>query len=275
MEINRVARDTLVESMNVARGAGFRVVYGNNDSLFLRRPGATREDYEGLARRIADRVGLPMAVENHFRFLVLLPQKGEPSVGAVNRYYGVTLDGDYVCRGIELRRRDTPPYVAGVQMEAIRALLGCDSLEEVRTKGVRRALEVIEGACQRLRRGEVPHDQLRASTVLRREPGEYKARLPHVAAAEALGMTGARVEAGALIDYVYVDAGHRNPFRRVRPARYGGGFDVEKYVELVREAGRSVLMPIEPDPEVGIGTRPTRLSEYCFGPDGNAETQCG
>jgi hypothetical protein len=50
---------------------------------------------------------------------------------------------------------------------------------------------------------------------------------------------------GSLVDYVYVDAGHGNPFRRVRPAGYGGGVDLEKYVDLVREAGRSILIPFE------------------------------
>jgi DNA polymerase elongation subunit (family B) len=275
MEINRVARETLVESMGVAREAGFRVVYGNNDSLFLKRPGATRDDYEGLAGRIADRVGLPMAVENHFRFLVLLPQKGDRGIGAVNRYYGRTAEGGHVCRGIELRRRDTPPYVARVQREAIEALLRPDSVEGVRTEGLRRALEVIDGACRRLRLGEVPHDQLRASTVLRKEPGEYKARLPHVAAAEALGMAGARVEAGSLVDYVYVDAGHSNPFRRVRPAALGRGVDVEKYVELVREAGRSVLMPFGVDLEAVDGVRPTRLSDFAWPAEGSGAPGAG
>jgi DNA polymerase elongation subunit (family B) len=247
MEVNRVARDHLVESMNVAREAGYRTLYGNNDSLFLHRPGATNEDYVALAEKITRNVGLPMAVENHFRFLVLLPQKGAPGTGAVNRYYGVTVNGNLVCRGIELRRRDTPQYVARVQREVIEALLGCDSLEEVRTEGVRRAIDVIEEACSRLQRGEVPPEEFRVSTVLRRSPWEYKARLPHVAAAEALGMAGERIEAGVLIDYVYVDASHRNPLRRVRPAGHGREIDVEKYVELVREAGRSILMPFEVD----------------------------
>ena len=260
MEINRVARNTLVESMNVARRAGYRTIYGNNDSLFLRRPGATREDYGRLADEIAERVGLPMAVENHFRYLVLLPQKGEEGIGAVNRYYGRRTDGEYVCRGIELRRRDTAPYVARVQREAIRALLDCDTVEDVRTEGVRGALDVIEEACDRLRRDEVPRGDLAVSTVLRRDLQEYKAKLPHVAAAEALGIAGKRVETGSLIDFVYVDAGHHNPFRRVRPAGYDGEVDAEKYVGLVREAGRSVLMPFDVDGVRGRGgKRPRNL----------------
>jgi DNA polymerase elongation subunit (family B) len=245
IEINRHARDNLVKSMNLARLEGFRTIYGNNDSLFLKRIGATREDYEGLAASIAGNVGLPMAIENHFRFLVLLPQKGQLDIGAINRYYGITFEGELVCRGIELRRRDTAPYVAQVQRQAIEALLGCASATEVHSEGVRRALQVINDACLHLRRGEVLKKALKVSTALRREPRRYKARLPHVTAAEALGMTGKRMEAGTLVDYVYVNAGHSNPFRRVRPAAHGDEVDTEKYCQLVREAGRSVLMPFQ------------------------------
>jgi len=246
MEVNRAARDCLVESMNIAREAGFRTLYGNNDSLFVQRPGATPRDHETLAAEISRRVGLPMAVENVFRFLVLLPKKGEPELGAVNRYYGRTVEGEYVYRGIELRRRDTPPYVARVQREAIEALLGCESVEEVRSVGVRRALKVVEDACSRLRRGEVPPEELRVSRTLRRSPDNYRSHLPHVAAARALNMNGVEVEAGSLVDYLYVDAGHRNPFRRVRPARFTEGrIDTGKYVELLREAVESLIRVLD------------------------------
>jgi DNA polymerase elongation subunit (family B) len=263
MEINRVARDTLVESMNVARAAGFRTIYGNNDSLFLRGAGATRGDYERLAGKIATRVGLPMALENHFRHLVLLPQKNDSGLGAVNRYYGVTFEGELVCRGIELRRRDSPPYVKRVQREAIEALLSCGSPGEVRALGVERAQAVIEDACRLLREGGVPEEELRISTALRRDTRDYRAKAPHVAAAEALEIAGDRMEVGSLVDYVYVDAGHGNPFRRVRPAVYGGGVDVEKYVDLVREAGRSVLMPFEAlEAGGGGGPQSVKLSAW-------------
>jgi DNA polymerase elongation subunit (family B) len=269
MEINRVARDTLVESMNVARTSGFRTIYGNNDSLFLRRAGATPGDYEGLAGKIAERVGLPMALENHFRFLVLLPQKDDSGLGAVNRYYGVTFDGELVCRGIELRRRDSPSYVKRTQREAIEALLSCGSSGEVHALGLERAQAVIEDACRRLRGGEVSEEELRISTALRRDTRDYRAKAPHVAAAEALEIAGEQMEVGGLVDYVYVDAGNGNPFRRVRPAVYRGGVDVEKYVGLVRAAGRSVLIPFDaPEYEGGRGSRSMKLSAWMPGRTG-------
>jgi DNA polymerase elongation subunit (family B) len=207
-----------------------------------------------------------MAVENHFRFLVLLPQKDGSGLGAVNRYYGLTFDGELVCRGIELRRRDSPPYVKRVQREAIEALLSCASGEEVSTHGVEKAQAVIEDACLQLRDGGVPEEELLISTALRRDPRDYKAKAPHVAAAEALEIAGKRMEAGSLVDYVYVDAGYGNPFRRVRPAGYGGGVDLEKYLDLVRGAGRSVLMPFEAsEAGGGGGLRSMKLSAWMPG----------
>jgi DNA polymerase elongation subunit (family B) len=247
MEINRVARETLVESMNIARRRGYRTLYGNNDSLFLKRPGAGPGDFQGVADEIAASTGLPMAVDKVFRHLVLLPQKGEERTGAANRYYGRTAEGRFVHRGIELRRSNTPPYVAEAQRRAVEALLGPDTAEEVCTAGVDAAVAVIEDACRRLRRGTVPEEQLWSSTALRSRPSEYRAKLPHVAAAEALEMQRMKVEAWTPVSYVYVDAGHGNRFRRVRPAGYGGRVDAEKYVELVREAGRSVLAPFDVD----------------------------
>ena len=261
MEINRVAREVLVESMNIARSHGYRALYGNNDSLFLKRPGASPSDYEELAHEITDHTGISMAVDKVFRYLVLLPQKGEERTGAVNRYYGRTLEGTYVYRGIELRRSNTPPYVAEAQRRSTVALLGHDTVEEIYTIGIDSAINVIEEACHRLRSGVVPEEELWATTVLRRNPSDYKAKLPHVVAAEAMEMQRMRMVAHTPVNFVYSDASNPNRFRRVRPANIRGRVDAEKYVELVREAGRSVLMPFEVDMEMH-GPRPVSLTEF-------------
>ena len=58
-------------------------------------------------------LNLPITVENHFKYLVLLPQKSGEDFGAINRYYGLRYDGELVCRGIELRRRNTAQVYRG------------------------------------------------------------------------------------------------------------------------------------------------------------------
>ena len=92
-------------------------------------------------------------------------------------------------------------------------------------------------------------EELEAKTILRRRPGKYKARLPHVAAAEALNINKKPVERGSVVSYVYVDAEHSNPFRRVSPAGYQKRYDVKKYQKLLEEARRSILLPFIKDVE--------------------------
>ena len=242
MEINKAARENLVEALNIARAEGYHTLYGNSDSLFLEKPGSTREDFDLLAAKIKERLDLPITVENHFKYLVLLPQKSE-DFGAINRYYGLRYDGELVCRGIELRRRNTPKFIADTQRQAIQVLLSQDSKESVLSTGIKAVNALIKKASRELKQGRVPIEELEAKTVLRRKPNRYKARLPHVAAAEALDINGTEVDRGSVIGYVYVDSGHSNPFRRVSPAGYQKRFDRKKYIQLLLEAERSILLP--------------------------------
>ena len=259
MEINRVARDSLVRSMNAASERGYSTLYGNNDSLFLHRDGATRADYEALAAEITSLTGLPMALDVVYRYLVLLPMKEDDRSGAVNRYYGVTPEGEFNSRAIELRRRDTPPYVSGLQQRVIERLLTQPTAAEVRTTGLRLAHEEVEAASRDLREGRVPEEELRVSTVLRRAPAEYSSRPGHVVAAEALAMNHAPPDVGTLIDYLHVDSANANPFRRVKPASFQGGrVDLEKYVELVEAAAETVLSPFESGRENDFPSRRQR-----------------
>jgi len=243
MEINKVARLNLVEAMNIARAEGYQTLYGNSDSLFLQKPGASREDFNALADQIKAKLELPITVENHFRYLVLLPQKSGEDFGAINRYYGIRYDDKLVCRGIELRRRNTPKYISDFQREAIIALLNQSSTETVLSKGIEEVDKLLSIASRKLKQGLVPLEELEAKTILRRRPEKYKARLPHVAAAEALDINGDHVDRGSVVSYVYVDSEHSNPFRRVSPAGYQRRYDTKKYKRLLEEARRSILLP--------------------------------
>jgi len=173
----------------------------------------------------------------------LLPQKSGEDFGAINRYYGIRYDDKLVCRGIELRRRNTPKYISDFQREAIIALLNQSSTETVLSKGIEEVDKLLSIASRKLKQGLVPVEELEAKTILRRRPEKYKARLPHVAAAEALDINGDHVDRGSVVSYVYVDSEHSNPFRRVSPAGYQRRYDTKKYKRLLEEARRSILLP--------------------------------
>jgi DNA polymerase elongation subunit (family B) len=247
MEINKAARENLVQALNLARDQGFLTLYGNCDSLFLMKEGASRKNYEELASFIKKEIGLPIAVENHFKYLVLLPQKTCESFGAINRYYGIRHDDKIICRGIEVRRRNTPKFIAETQKKAIYLLLNHGTKEEVLSTGIKAVQDHLQKASSRLQTGKVPLQELESKTILRRKPSNYKAKLPHVAAAEALTINKSKVEKGSVIRYVYVESGHANPFRRVSPAGFQRKFDYKKYVQLLEESINSILIPFTND----------------------------
>jgi DNA polymerase elongation subunit (family B) len=111
-------------------------------------------------------------------------------------------------------------------------------------------------ASRLLKQELVPIEELESKTVLRMKLREYKARLPHVAAAEALELNNNDVGRGDVIRYIYVDSEHKNPFRRVSPAGYQKKYDSKKYMRLIEEAKKSILLPFRIDEKKTTKTAP-------------------
>jgi DNA polymerase elongation subunit (family B) len=244
-EINRIAREKLVETMNIAMERGFRVIYADTDSIFVKKEDASREDYEQLAYEISREVGFPLALDHHYKFLVFLHRRTDPRIEVAKRYFGALYDGSLHYRGIELRRRDTPPFIKEFQETLMKILFDADSPEEVRGRQVSRVLEYVEEAYRKLKGGQVDWGRLVISKRLSKDVGEYRCNLPHVTAAKQLSLSGLKLRAGALVEYILLNEGDTNPYRRVASAALltgqGARYDAEKYADLLLEAAETVL----------------------------------
>ncbi|MCW4014402.1 MAG: hypothetical protein NWF07_15645 [Candidatus Bathyarchaeota archaeon] len=250
-EINRLSRQCMVQALRVAQGNGFDVIYGPFDSLFVKKKNATREDYLDLADLITAETRLPMNMDNHFKYLVLLTKTTDPVVVAANRYYGRLMDGRDFYRGIELRRHDTPEYINQMQREMITALFRHDTVEEVATRGVKEAQDIAARALTKIRLGKADPEELIISKRLRRELKDYDARQPHIVAA----MLGERSDVS---EYILMNTEHSNPYLRVMPASKLDGahrsYDRKKYSQMVRRGAWNLLRPFIPG-ETNIGTK--------------------
>jgi len=80
------------------------------------RRDASEKDYMDLAGLISKRTGLPIALDHHYKFLVLLAQESDPDLEATRRYFGKLKNGELYFRGIELRRRDYPIFIKDFQV---------------------------------------------------------------------------------------------------------------------------------------------------------------
>lgn len=85
---------------------------------------------------------------------------------------------------------------------------------------------------------------------------------PHVAAAWNLSYRGQKVEAGYVVEYVCVSQ-NRNPFRRVQPTLSDGArrIDLEKYVDMIRDAASSILNVFNFSRDVSIVHRKSKKKE--------------
>lgn len=240
--INLHGREILIRALKISMREGFQVVYADTDCVFVKKLGASEQDFERLARQISEEVNFPIAIDNLYRFLVLLSSKSDPLVDVVKRYYGKLYDGRLHQRGIETRRHDTPQLIKKFQEELMEILFNARDFEEVR-RNYRRALEFTLQTYNRVLSGEVDIDELVVEKDLHKPLGGYSRLYPHVAAGKQLEARGVVTGEGQLIRYLYVNHRSSNPLTRVQalPLYDGRGYDREKYGELVLEAAETLL----------------------------------
>ena len=240
----------LRESSDLIEKAGFDVVYGDTDSVFVRVGAAyTAPDARAVGQQLVEDINahwrgwceqehgvasyLEMEFETHY-LQFYLPTKRNSSEGSKKRYAGWVDTGEQcevVVKGMEAVRTDWTPLAREFQLELFRRIFSdeTDGLEHWVEKTVR---EVRDGERD---------SELVYTKKLRRHPDDYVHTPPHVVAAMKEGGNPHRISyvitrrgaepVGAVesaIDYEhYVD-------RQLKPAVEGMlaevGIDFERLV---------------------------------------------
>jgi DNA polymerase elongation subunit (family B) len=61
-EINRLSREVLIKTKDIVQELGFELVYADTDSVFLKKNGASLEDFEYVREILATEMGLPISL---------------------------------------------------------------------------------------------------------------------------------------------------------------------------------------------------------------------
>ena len=236
--ITSLGRELLRWSKARIESYGFRVLYGDTDSLFILSGEAEVEAAEGLGRELAARLNgdvasyiaqrwdlesrLELEFEKLYRKLLLQSLRGG-SGGARKRYAGLVGDGtgkkvEFV--GLEAVRRDWTKLAKSVQRELYERLFHEQDVERY-----------LKDAVRDLRAGRLD-DQLVYVKALRKKLDEYtRTTPPHVAAARKMSRPP-----GRLVSYVMTRGG-AEPADERRNA-----YDHEHYVQKqVRAVAEPVL----------------------------------
>jgi DNA polymerase-2 len=205
--ITGMGRELLLWSKQWFEAAGFTVLYGDTDSLFVASGIGSHPDADDacrghelaaalnadLARHIEARWRVESRLEIELEKLYLelfLPHARNSTRGASKRYAGLVQGGGVEFVGMEVVRRDWTDLAKQVQRELYERLFAGEPVEEY-----------LASVVKRVRSGELD-DSLVYRKQLRKRADAYTASTPpHVAAARK------SAQGGRLVAYVMTTAG--------------------------------------------------------------------
>jgi DNA polymerase II len=242
--VSYFSRKIITHAKLIAEELGFDVLHLYVDSLFVSKRGATREDFQALAEAIERATHLPMDFDGIvYPWFAFLSARANTNIGVANRFYGLAPDGEHKIRGIALRRRDTPRFVANTQM-SILSILAKESDQEKLTGCLPEILAVLQEQLRSLKAGKVSLEALVVTQRLSRDPKEFSVLSPSAIVARQLKQYGKTVKRGQRIRFIYIapapgvwawDASTLPNLKSV---------DRMKYRELLIRAVHEILQPL-------------------------------
>ncbi|MDP6560292.1 MAG: DNA polymerase domain-containing protein, partial [Candidatus Binatia bacterium] len=241
--VTALSREVLLQAKEIAEAEGFSMLHAVVDCIWVRKPGATVEEYQGLSDRIATSTRIPTVLEGVYRWLHFLPSRTNSRLGVPNRYVGAFQDGSLKVRGLTLRRHDTPRFIRRAQEKMLRILSAACNLQEYRNR-LPQAQSIFRETLEKLRAGLLPIEDMVITRRLSQDPAEYqKASLIAIAAGE-LAKGGVLLRAGETIQYIVTDARARDLNSRARAyasITSDWSYDVAYYEEQLRRASKELL----------------------------------
>lgn len=242
--VTAYGRDKLLTAKEICEAAGYRVLHGLTDCLWIKKPGVNQGELEALCQEISRATGVKLALEGVYRWIAFLASRQDPKRPVATRYFGVFEDGQLKVRGLICRRRDTPRFVRRAQEALLDRLATAATREDL--AALRPELEEMAAGCrQRLREGDLTPQDLVITRVLSQPVEEYRVDTATVLAARQLQAAGIHLAPGEKVRYVQLE--RKGPKEtRVQAAPFLDTlerYDTGHYLELLDRAMEEVLLP--------------------------------
>lgn len=202
--VSYFSRKVITRAKLIAEELGFEVLHLYVDSLFVSKQDATREDFHALAKAIEHETHLPMDFDGIvYPWFAFLATRANTNIGVANRFYGLSPDDEHKIRGIALRRRDTPLFVADAQMKVL-DILAKEGDPTKLTELLPEILAVLQEQLAALKEGAVPLEELVVTQRLSRDPEKFSVLSPSAIVARQLKQYGRTVKRGQRIRFIYI-----------------------------------------------------------------------
>ncbi|MFP9193191.1 type B DNA-directed DNA polymerase [Natrialbaceae archaeon A-CW1-1] len=211
--INAYARDIALTAKARLEDAGWHIVHGIVDSLWVT---ARVDDPEPIADVIAEiscDVGIDLEHDGHYEWVCFVPRQDASvgdgvTAGALTKYAGKRTTGEFKIRGLECRQRHTPPFIAACQRECLEVLDDTRDPEAVCDRLARRLGD--------LRRGDVDVAEVAITKRVSKPLEAYRQETLTVGALRRYAAHDVPRRPGQAVEYVVVDDDASRTRERIR-----------------------------------------------------------
>jgi len=220
------ARGYIHETIKKAENAGFKVLYADTDSNFLEMFDKTKKDVEDFVEKVNKELpeGMELEIDGMYkRGLFVTKKEG----GAAKKKYALIDEkGNLKIVGFEYVRRDWCNTAKETQKKVIELVLSQGNPGE--------AARFVKNVLNELKSGKIPKKDLVIMTLLKRNPKDYDAIGPHVAAAEKAIARGKELGVGSMLSFIITKGNDKASISdKAELEEYveEGNYDAEYYIE--------------------------------------------
>jgi DNA polymerase elongation subunit (family B) len=215
--------------MQMAESSEFEIIYGDTDSIFVRKESLSLKELEEEAKKFVEKVNeeLPGIIELEFRGvyvrgIFVAREKGE--TGAKKRYALLDTNGNLEIRGFETVRRDWCKLAKETQRKVLEIIL--------KEKNPEKAIQFVNDTIKRIKEGKVDIEELTIYEQITKPLSQYEQIGPHVKAAMKAIERGKIITEGAVIAFV-ITKGIGSISDRATPVEFvtEKDYDSEYYIQ--------------------------------------------
>jgi DNA polymerase I len=217
------ARYYIKDLIKKAEEKGFKVIYGDTDSVFVLLGDKKVEDIKEFTREVNQKLPgtMELEYEGHFKRGIFVETKSGKG-GAKKKYALISEDNKIKITGFETVRRNWSNIAKKTQKKVLKILLK----ENDKSK----ALSYIRAVLEKLKQNKIPIDDVTITTQLQKKVEDYVQIGPHVAVAKRMKQKGMPVKPGMSISYVITE-GDKMIRDRARTPKNAKNYDASYYID--------------------------------------------
>jgi len=212
-------RHIILDTINKCKESGIDVLYGDTDSLFVKKP--TPKQIENIITKAKMDHNVELEIEKEYRYVVLSGRK--------KNYLGVTKNGKVDVKGLTGKKSHTPPFIKTLFYELLDILSEIKTIEEFK-RAKNKISDKITECARKVQAKEIPLQDLAFNVMISKAPRDYTKTIPqHIRAAKQLESIR-EIKKGDIISYVKIL--NKPGVRPIEMARKSE-IDTSKYMEFM------------------------------------------